>query len=242
MNARCSERLSCVTIVAIDHLRRHGPRQIMNKITLILIVAAALVAGCSHPGIKGDGMIKTEDRSITGFSKVVVAGGYQIKWSSGKAALNISTDQNLLPLIKTAVSDNTLEIGSKENLAPSKSITIILSSGSLAEVQLVGGNSFKASAISGQDLKLESTGASDITVDGSVRNVEANLTGASKLNAKSLQTQTATVSLVGASDADVTVSDTLKVSITGAGSLTYSGNPKSVEKNVTGAGSIRQRP
>src|SRR4029453_7924326 len=189
---------------------------IMNRITMLLVAAATLAAGCSRPGIKGDGMIKTEDRRIADFSKVVVAGGYQIKWSTGKPTLNISTDQNLLPLIKTVVSGNTLEIGSKENLAPSKSITVILSSASLAEVQLTGGNSFKASPVSGHDLKLESTGASDITVDGSVTNLAANLTGASKLNAKSLQAQIATISLVGASDADVTVSDTLKVSITGA--------------------------
>jgi hypothetical protein len=215
---------------------------IMNRITIILIAAVTVVAGCSRPGIKGDGVIKTEERSISDFSKVVVTGGYQIKWSSGKARLNISTDQNLLPLVKTVVSGNTLKIGSKEDLAPTKNITIILSSASLADVQLSGGISFKASRLSGHDLKLESTGASNISVDGSVANLEANLRGASKLNAKSLQTQTATLSLLGASDADVTVTDTLKVSIIGAGSLTYYGNPKSVVKNITGAGSIRHRP
>jgi hypothetical protein len=214
----------------------------MNRTTIILIAAIAVVAGCSQPGIKGDGVVKAEDRPVSDFSKIVVTGGYQIKWSSGKAALNISTDENLLPLIKTVVNGNGLQIDSKEDLAPTKGITIILSSASLAGAQLTGGNSFKASQITGPDLKLESTGASDISVDGSVTNLEANLTGASHLNAKSLQTRTATLSLVGASDADVNVTDTLKVSITGAGSLTYSGNPKSVEKNITGAGTIQNRP
>jgi hypothetical protein len=216
--------------------------EIMNRITILLVTALTAAAGCSRPGIKGDGVIKTEDRTISDFSRVVVTGGYEMKWSAGKPALNISADQNLLPLVKTAVSGNTLQIDSKEDLAPTKSITIILSSASLADVRLTGGNSFKASQLSGHDLKLESTGASDISLDGSVTNLEANLTGASKLNARSLQTQTATVSLLGASDADVTVTDTLKVSITGAGSLTYSGNPKSVEQNIIGAGSVRHRP
>lgn len=214
----------------------------MNRIMIILVAAVTVVAGCSRPVIKGDGVIKTEDRSISDFSKVVVAGGYQIKWSSGKPALNISTDQNLLPLIKTVVSGNTLQIDSKEDLRPTKNIAIILSSASLADVQLTGHNRFKASQLSGHDLKLGSTGASDISVDGSVANLKANLTGASKLNAKSLQTQTATLSLLGASDADVTVTDTLKVSVIGAGSFTYFGNPKTVETNITGVGSIRHRP
>ena len=214
----------------------------MNKIPIIVIAAVAMVAGCSRPGIQGDGVITTEDRPISEFSKLVVTGGYEIEWSSGKPALTISSDQNLLPLVETVVSGNTLQIDSKEELVPTKGIKIILSSATLADVQLTGGISFKASQITGQDLKLESTGASEISVDGSVTNLEVNLTGASKLNAKSLQTQNATLSLIGASEADVTVTDSLKASVTGAGSLTYSGNPKSVEKNITGAGTIQNRP
>jgi len=119
----------------------------MNRITIILVAAVSVVAGCSRPGIKGDEVIKTENRPIFDFSKVVATGDYQIKWSSGKPALNISTDQNLLPLIKAVVSDNTLQIDSKEDLRPAKSIAIILSIASLADVQLTGHNRFKASQL-----------------------------------------------------------------------------------------------
>jgi hypothetical protein len=37
------------------------------------------------------------------------------------------------------------------------------------------------------------------------------------------------------------VSETLKVIITGAGKVTYSGNPATIQKNITGAGSIRHK-
>jgi hypothetical protein len=214
----------------------------MNGTTIALIAAVAIMAGCSRPGIRGDGVIKTEDRPISDFSRVEAIGGYQIKWSAGKPALNISADQNLLLLIKTVVSGDTLRIESEGNLAPTKTITITISGASLADVELTGGINFKASQVLGDKLKLESAGASDITIDGTVAKLEANLTGASKLNAQSLQTQTAKLSLLGASDADVNVADALDVSITGAGSLSYSGNPKTVEKTVLGAGSIRHRP
>jgi len=214
----------------------------MSQVRIILIAAVAFVAGCSHPGIRGDGEIKTEERTISDFSKVLVKGGYEIKWSIGKPALKLSADENLLPLIKTVVSGHTLQIDSKEDLAPTKSVTIILCSASLSDMRLSGGKSFKASQISGHELKIESSGAWDISVDGSVTELEANLAGASKLNAKSLQTQTAKLSLLGASDAHVTVTDALKVSVIGACSVIYSGNPKSVETNVIGAGSIRHLP
>ena len=214
----------------------------MNRLTLILVATLTLLTGCFRPSVRGDGVIKTEDRPISDFSKIVVTGGYEIKWSGGKPALKITTDQNLLPLIATVVNGDTLEIGSTNDLSPTKGITIILSSAALTGAQLTGGNSFTGSQITGPDLKLESTGASDITVDGSVTNLEVNFTGAGHLDAKSLQAQTSDITLVGASDADVTVTDTLKASITGAGSLTYSGNPKSVEQNITGAGTIQKRP
>ena len=214
-----------------------------DKVDAYKVVAAiAVIAGCSRFGIKGDGAIKTENRQIADFSALEVSGAYQINWSNGKPGLTISTDQNLLPLITASVSGNTLQIESKENLRPTKGITINVSSASLTDVLLNGAVSLTASNLSGPDLKLESNGASSISADGSVTNLEANFSGASKLNAKSLQTQTATLSLSGASYADVTVTNTLNASISGAGLLTYSGNPKSVEKNISGAGRIQPRP
>ncbi len=211
------------------------------RLAILLVAGIAGVSGCSRPGIKGDGVIITTNRPVSDFSALVVNGAYKVKWSSGKPALTISTDQNLLPLIETTVSGNTLEIDQEKTLRPTKGITITLSSASLAEVRLNGAVSLTSSKLSGQSLKLESNGASSIDIDGSVTNLEVSLSGASKLNAASLQAQTATVSLNGASFADVAVSDALDASISGAGLLTYSGNPKSVEKTINGAGRIRAR-
>ena len=211
----------------------------MNRLAIVFALAA--VVGCSRSGIKGNGAITSENRTVSDFSALSVAGAYKIKWSSGKPALTISTDENLLPLIKTRVNGNTLQIDSEGNLAPTKSITVNISSATLSDVQLAGAIDLTATQLSGSDLELESSGASSITADGSVTNLRANFAGACKFNAKSLQTQTATVSLVGASNADVYVTKTLKASIAGAGVLTYSGDPKSVEKKVNGAGSIRPR-
>jgi hypothetical protein len=214
----------------------------MNRITLLLVAAMAVSGGCFRPGIKGDGTMKTADRPISDFSAVEVAGAYEIKWSSGKPALTLSTDQNLLPLITTSVTGHTLQIDCRENLRPTQGITINVSSASLTDVRLNGAVRLTANNLSGPDLKLESNGASSISVDGSITNLEVNFSGASKLNAKSLQTQTTRVSLNGACYADVTVSETLNASIAGAGVLTYSGNPKSIEKNIGGVGRIQSRP
>ncbi len=226
-------------------LKRITPKvsnSIMNRRTILLVVGVVAIVGCSRTGIKGDGFITTTNHPIADFSALEVAGAYQIQWSSGKPALTIATDQNLLPFITTSVSGNTLRIDWKENLRPTKGITIIVSSNSLTDVLLNGAVSLTASNLSGRDLKLNSNGASSIIVDGSVSNLEANLSGATKLNGTSLQTQTAKIALNGASYANVTVTEALNASILGAGVLTYGGNPKSVAKNVGGVGKIQPRP
>lgn len=213
-----------------------------TKLLIILMAVVAVVAGCSRPGVVGNGVIKTEERTILDFSKVEVVGGYQIEWAGGKPALTISADENLLPLISTVVSGDTLRIDSTGSMTATKTIKVIITSTTLVEVNLTGGNKFTASLVSGPSLKLESTGASDFTVDGSVTNLDATLTGAGQLNAKSLPVANATLSLVGAGKADVTVTEKLNVSVTGAGSVTYAGHPKTVEKNIVGAGTLREQP
>jgi hypothetical protein len=87
---------------------------------------------------------------------------------------------------------------------------------------------------------LESSGASQVLLDGNVDELLADMTGASELAASALQTKTAEISTTGAGDAEVAVAEMLKVAITGAGKVTYSGNP-TVQKHVTGAGSIRHK-
>jgi hypothetical protein len=79
-----------------------------------------------------------------------------------------------------------------------------------------------------------------VTVDGTVGELMATMSGASKLDAASLQVKTAQLSISGAGKAEVSASDVLKVAISGAGKVTYSGNP-TIEKQISGAGSVRKR-
>src|SRR5438045_1557182 len=137
-------------------------RALEVSITAMLVAGVFMVfgmAGCSPPGIKGDGVIVTTNRPISDFSELVVNGAYKIKWTSGKPSLTVSTDQNLLALVETTLSGSTLEINWEKTLRPTKGITINLSSASLAEVRLNGAVSLTGSKFAGHSLKLESNGA-----------------------------------------------------------------------------------
>ena len=59
--------------------------------------------------------------------------------------------------------------------------------------------------------------------------------------ARGLQARIVEISITGAGSAVVNASNTLRVAITGAGDVTYFGNPKTVERHISGAGSIRHK-
>jgi Putative auto-transporter adhesin, head GIN domain len=214
----------------------------MRKIPIVLLAACVVVVvGCHLPGIRGNGQIKTEERQVGPFANIDTGGAFEIEWESGSPALRITTDENLLPYIENNVSDDTLRLRTREHVWPTHGIKVVISSPTRTGGKTSGAVKLTVKQLSGSTFALESKGASDVTLDGNVDRLLVDMTGASQLAADRLQTKTAEISTTGAGDADVAVTDTLNVVITGAGKVTYSGNPPTIKKQITGAGSIRHK-
>lgn len=214
----------------------------MRKILIVLLAGCVvLVAGCHLPGIRGNGHIKTEERPIAAFANLDAAGGFEIEWQNGSPALRITTDENLLPYVEDNVSDDTLHLRTRNHVWPSHGIKVVVSSPTRAGGKIRGAVKLTAKQLSGPIFALECKGASQVSLDGSVDRLLVDMTGASQLVADRLQTKTAEISTTGAGDAEVAVADTLNVVITGAGKVSYSGNPPTIKKQITGAGTIRHK-
>ena len=214
----------------------------MKKVTIVSLAACAvLAAGCNWIGIRGNGHIKTDERRISAFADIDVRGTFEIEWQSGAPALRITTDENLLAYIHSNVSGDTLHLRMHEQLRPTHGIKIVISGPTRTGASLSGAVKLTAKQLSGPRFAVESRGASQVLLDGNVDELLADMTGASELAASALQTKTAQISTTGAGDAQVAVAETLKVAITGAGKVQYSGNPPTIEKHISGAGSIRRK-
>jgi len=214
----------------------------MNKITIAFLAGLILfTAGCRWGGIVGNGHIVTDTRSVSDFSEIQADGGFQIEWRSGPPSLSITTDENLLRYVDSQNVDHRLQLHSHGNIWSSHGIKVAISSSTRSGAKLTGAARLTANQLSGHSFAIESTGAAKVFLDGSVDQLVTDMTGASRLQAESLQTKTAEISSTGASHAEVAVSETLKVSITGAGKVIYSGNPPTIEKHISGAGSIRHK-
>ena len=214
----------------------------MRKIRISLFAGfVVLVAGCHLPGIRGNGQIKTEARPLTAFSNVDASGAFEIEWQNGPPALRITTDENLLAYIESDVSGDILRLRTREHVWPTHGIKVVISSPTRAGGKMRGAVKLTVTQLTGAIFALESKGAAEVTLDGSIDRLLVDMTGASQLAADRLQAKTAEISTTGAGDADVAVTDTLKVVITGAGKVTYTGNPPTIEKQITGAGSVRHK-
>ena len=213
----------------------------MKKLTIAVLPGLLLIAGCHVGGIVGNGHIVTDSRPVSDFSEIDANGGFRIEWHNGPPSLSITTDQNLLQYITSENQEHRLRLHSQGNLWPTHHIKVVISSTQRSGAKLTGAADLSADQLSGPSFAVESTGAAKVHLDGKVDDLVTDMTGASKLEADSLQTRTAEVSSTGASRAELAVSDSLKVSITGAGKVTYSGNPANVEKHVSGAGAIRHK-
>ncbi len=211
----------------------------MNKIILAGFLAL-MVGGCGVGGLRGNGNIVTEQRPIESFSNVEASGAFEVDWHNGSPSASVKIDENLLSFVELRVSNGTLHARTTRSIAPTHSIVLNLTSPSLGAASLSGASRFTAHQLSGPRFSIETSGASKVILDGNVAELIVSLTGAGDLRAESLQAKSAELSLTGAGDARVNVSESLKVSITGAGSVRYSGNPAHVERHITGAGSIRK--
>jgi hypothetical protein len=205
----------------------------------LLAIVALFVSGCFWPGTRGNGHIVTDKRPVAEFSDIKADGAFEIEWHSGPPSLSLTTDENLLPDIDSRVEGKTLRLHSRERIWPTHGIKVAGTSPALTGVSITGAVRLTARQVSGPKFYLETTGASRVTLDGNVDELLADMTGATKLLARGLQTKNAQISSSGASKAEVYASETLRVEISGAGKVTYYGHPKKVERDISGAGSIR---
>ena len=76
-------------------------------------------------GIKGSGNAASEKRDLTGFHAVDVGGIFHVEITSQQEfGVEISADDNLIPLVRTEVRDGVLYIESEEKILPRSNLRI----------------------------------------------------------------------------------------------------------------------
>jgi hypothetical protein len=213
----------------------------------------------------GSGNARTEAREANGFAAIAMRGDIDVVVRQGaKEAVQVSTDDNLLPLLETVVDNGTLRIQWKrgESIRTKSKAQVTVDVVKLTAVSLSGAGDLKveplktpmlALSISGSsdaklnqldtgELKINISGSGDVLASGKAAKLDISIAGSGDVQARELAADEASISIAGSGDAKITAAKTLAVAIAGSGDVEYGGGAVLAKSRVAGSGSIRQRP
>lgn len=216
------------------------------KITLVLLLALSLT-GCGHlrghaNQVVGSGVIKIEERPISAFTAIEASGAFDIEVVCQKEpSLELEGDDNLLPLIKTEVRGSTLFIKPERAFSAKKALRVRITVPNIENISSSGAGSFRVTDIKNERVKIDASGASTLEMSGVTVALDLSISGASNVDTEKLHAARVKISLSGAGKATVFASEELNAHVSGAGSVIYAGDPKTVNKTVSGVGSVTKK-
>ena len=212
--------------------------------------------------ISGNGNIRTEKRNTGNFSSIKTSGSIDVEINSGDAyAVSAEDDDNLLPYIVTEVNDGTLDIHYKENTSVNNdhakvyvtapSLDKVICSGSAdidirdvlknpqkIEMNISGSGNIKG-GIDAPAISVDVSGSGNVELKGSTKDFDCSVSGSGDINCGKLQSENATVKIMGSGNAHVFASVHLTASTFGSGDIYYGGNPSNPEIHTAGSGSVQ---
>ena len=203
----------------------------MKRSTIVGVIAvgATVLTGCKKelPPNVGSGVQKSELRNLPQFQKLRASGSVNVELKLGEVCqAEITTDDNLLSLVTTAMKGDLLEVSSAPKRKPRVPIRVRLCSNTLELLAVEGGSTVTASRLNAQALVVKAAGAAEIKLEGSATNVDVHLRTASKANLSAFSTSGAKALIDQAAALEMGHVETLDVTITGPGLVSYRGDPK----------------
>ena len=215
--------------------------------------------------IKGNGIISGKSISLEEPVSSVILGrninaNLQIQQIDSEfELLAIDGDNNLIDLVKYNLNDGKLELYSDNFLKSENNINIKLNTNSLKEIisnnigniqidraftgddleiKMNGPGKFRADSLYVNSLAVRSDGIASVDLSGKVNNATLKLSGAGKIDAYNLLSDTVYAYVEGVGSIKCNPSDYLEGSLKGVGKITYRDEPRIKNINSEGIGKI----
>src|SRR5262245_17100485 len=217
--------------------------KILTSLSIALVVG---LAGCNLSNttdrVKGSGIMKTEKRSLAPFDSLEVSchGSIQAH-TKGQEGLDISGDDNIVPLITTEINKGTLYIRSSKEYNSRDKLVINVSAPDLKKFVFSGAGEANLSNVKNDRVEIALTGAGSLTASGETKEADITLAGAGSVDAKNLHAINAKVNSTGIGSVEIYVTGQLDARTSGVGEINYYGSPKRVNRQTGGLGAINER-
>jgi len=230
--------------------------------TLLALCCAVAVSGCAiviNPndgdvrysnesgsnGVQGNQQFSRDVRAVSSASALDID---KLNWADAKIdvrvgpapSLVIEADSNLLPLIKSEVSGNTLRIWSDSNLRRNSAIHIIYTTPRLNKIDITSGGRLVVSGFDGDDLRLAQRGSIYSELSGKVDRLDIANNGSGTVNAVALASGNSDAVQNGSGRINLgqVRGERINVALNGSGNVSASGAVQRLDANVNGSGNI----
>lgn len=207
----------------------------------VAIVFGAAACGCERRAdgkIIGSGVAKTEVRSVGDFDEIELNGQGSIELSIGLLQpLEVTADDNILPLIKTDSRGRRLVVQIDGPLSAEVGVMLRATVPDIKVVSCEGAARVYLHSIQNESLLIEVNGAGAVVARGTTENLVVFTRGAGHIDVGELQARNVDITVTGTGSVVTNATDKLNVEIAGAGVVRYSGDPE-LQKNVRGLGVV----
>jgi hypothetical protein len=229
--------------------------------SLVILLTASGLFSCALHGEKGNRDIVKTMHQTGSFDRLHVSGIFKVILIEGDSPLvEVETDSNLQEHIRIEVTDGLLTLSTNPHVSidPSR-LDVYITVNRLKELRTSGASSITSRhTLSADHLNIQISGASDLNLkvrassmkthvagaanvklNGDVREHEIRISGVASVNCSDLNTLQTDVSISGAGTAKVHAENEITASVSGVGSIQFSGDPASKKLSTSGAGSIK---
>jgi len=231
------------------------------KNVLLLALGFFMLQACS-PQITGNGEVAEKRINLQDFDRLRVSGAFTIELrQADRYEVVLVADRNLHEVIELSVHKGILRVSTRESIRKAESLKLRISMPALEGLDFSGATELiGVGNLSGDELYIETSGASEMKLQLAYDNLEikssgaseGHLTGradrlllqssgASEWQAEELEVAEARVKMSGASNLRLWVRDNLEVDISGAGELLYRGQP-AIQSDISGAATVAPLP
>jgi len=216
--------------------------------------------GDSASRITGSDNLVNQLRTISGVKGIELSGPIDVVLKQGPAEkLALHTDDNIAPLIQTAVDDGILRIGVQPGAAfrtkhaigvtvelPHLDSVKVLGSGDLScsqfdtdllEIATGGSGRVRFDSLRTGKLAVRVQGSGDVRLSGTAAKQAYGIEGSGNIDAEELAGREVAVRIAGSGGAKVWATESLSIEIAGSGNVDYRGQPV-LTRNVHGPGDV----
>ena len=248
------------------------PRHARAATALLLAVCALAIPAApalaspldwiSGNSIQGSGKLQKQTREVGSFHGVALNVPGTVELRIGNTdSVTIEADDNILPLIETAVENGTLRIRPAKRNANFRqsSLTIVIQARQVERISVGGSGNITATGLRAEKLRFDVGGSGSINArdldsravavaiggsgnfkaSGKTEQLTASIGGSGNIQAGRLAAREVQVSIGGSGEAQVWAKDDLSISIGGSGEVSYYGDPR-ISRSMQRSSSIKR--